>query len=191
MTCANQRGAAALAPKGRTIDCTAEWIWADRGGSDCTACRIETGSPAVTHRQLPVSSIGHLAKGTNSESCTRSFTGTSLPLCLTASMSCANWLRILLCVVEAKDAALKLVGKLTARTLARSSAGRLVCGSGEHKVTRDGSKRSHTRGSEYAASSATGSIPGMRFRYGNGGMFISERHGTRASPILLTRARTA
>ena len=44
----------------------------------------------------------------------------------------------------AKAAALKLVGRPTCSTLAASSGGRKACGSGLHRVTSSGSKRSHT-----------------------------------------------
>jgi hypothetical protein len=100
---------------------------------------------------LPASSIDHFASGTKIESCTRSFTGNSiLPSGAskrTASMSFSSCRKIEVCMSLSNLATLKLVGSVTWRTFTFSSGGRIACGSGLHKVSRPGSKLSHTVGS--------------------------------------------
>src|SRR6516164_11020302 len=90
----------------------------------------------------------------------------------------------------AKCATLKLVGKVTCSTLIFSPGGRIACGSGLHKVTSPGSKLSHTLAS--VKDSFNGSVAkwGMRFRYGIGGKFMIDMHGTLAFATPSNSSRT-
>ena len=97
--------------------------------------------------ELPVSSIAHFASGTNTESCTFSLTGNSMPAKRAASTSAASRRRIAVCASESKRADLKLVGSRTCSTFTFSSGGRKACGSGLHRVMKFGSKLSQTVGS--------------------------------------------
>src|SRR5215470_1969141 len=78
----------------------------------------------------------------------------------------------------AKRATLKFVGKVTCNTLIFSPGGRMACGSGLHRVTRPGSKLSHTLASVKDGFNGSVARWGIRFRYGIGGKFMIDMHGT-------------
>src|SRR5215471_3939849 len=80
----------------------------------------------------------------------------------------------------AKRAPLKLVGNVTCNTLIFSPGGRMACGSGLHSVTRPGSKLSHTPASVKDGFNGSVTRWGIRFRYGIGGKFMIDMHGTLA-----------
>ena len=92
--------------------------------------------------------MAHFASGTNTLSCTLSFTGSSMRVPLSSkrasSTSVSSWRRIAVWASDSKRAALKLVGKVTCSTLTGSSGGRKACGSGLHRVSVFGSKLSQT-----------------------------------------------
>ena len=133
----------------------------------------------------------HLAIGTNSESCTLSLTGTSRPSSVTAATSASRPRSSASCAGSSNVAALKFVGNPTWSTLAGSSGGRKAWGSGLHSVTRPGSKPLQTDASSNAASRSASASAGTRRRYGGGGMFMIDRHGTRAAATRPTSSRTA
>src|SRR5262245_27273733 len=92
--------------------------------------------------------------------------------------------------LESKRATLKLVGNVTCSTLTGWSGGRNACGSGLHNVTSAGSKPSHTVASVYADLSGSVASPGMRLRYGKGGMFMIDMQGTFALATAFKSSRT-
>ncbi len=95
-----------------------------------------------------------------------------------------------MCWSLAKRATLKLVGKVTSRKLIFSPGGRIACGSGLHSVSAPGSKLSHTLASVKAGFSASVFKPGMRFRYGKGGMFMIDIVGFRLFATASSSSRT-
>src|SRR4051794_20469520 len=94
-----------------------------------------------------------------------------------ASISDCIWRRMAGDFSESKRAALKLVGSVTVSTLILSSGIRIACGSGLHKVMLPGSKFAQTVASVKQWLSVSVLRPGMRFRYGSGGMFMIDMQG--------------
>src|SRR5690348_2893981 len=78
---------------------------------------------------------------------------------------------------ESNRAALKLVGSVTVSTLILSSGIRIACGSGLHSVNRPGSKFAQTEASVKEFVSTSVLRPGIRFKYGSGGMFMIDMVG--------------
>ncbi len=91
---------------------------------------------------------------------------------------------------ESKRAALKLVGSVTVSTLILSSGMRIACGSGLHSVRQPGSKFAHTLASVKQWCSVSVFRPGIRFRYGSGGMFMIDMHGFRDFATASSSSRT-
>src|SRR5437773_8146643 len=79
--------------------------------------------------------MAHFARGTKTESCTLSLTGSSIPSKRAASMSDSSRRRMAVWACESKRADLKLVGSLTCSTFTFSSGGRNACGSRSEEHT--------------------------------------------------------